>query len=188
MNTENHPFFSKDQLCQDQNHLQHRTQTRLSIEPPCHKCFRCFHRLHAAIGSCRGSTPQGTTHVMEAPSATDHTDQFLRSMGHQASCPLQPQCLARQSLLEDIEDAIFVPVWLRFTWFHASERMETSFKDASKTLQLCQCGGGRMWLMWDTGTMSGICVCKQNPTVNWENFFSGEAVQRLTSPVGWERC
>jgi len=26
MNTENHPFVSKDQLCQDQNHLQHRTQ------------------------------------------------------------------------------------------------------------------------------------------------------------------
>jgi hypothetical protein len=38
--------------------------------------------------------------------------------------------------------------------------------------------------MQDTGTLSGIYVYTQNPTVNWEKFFSGEAVQRLTSPVG----
>ena len=55
-------------------------------------------------------------------------------------------------------------------------------------LRMCQCGGGRRRFMQDTGTLSGIYVYTQNPTVNWEKFFSGEAVQRLTSPVGWEMC
>ena len=57
-------------------------------------------------------------------------------MGHQASCPLQPQRLARQSLLEDIEDAIFVPFWLCFS---PDFMLPKGWKRASRTVPLRKC-------------------------------------------------